>query len=145
MNTHCKYLKYVLRHKYYVFVECWKYHEWKMIWRGLVHDLSKFRPSEWIPYTDYFYGNYPSINDIYGDKRNVISRWKEDVAEEFDNAWLIHIHRNPHHWQFWVLYYDDGGVGAREMPEEYVKEMLADWRGAGRAIKGYDETKEWYL
>jgi hypothetical protein len=44
-----------------------------------------------------------------------------------------------------VLYYDDGGVGAREMPEEYVKEMLADWRGAGRAIKGYDETKEWYL
>jgi hypothetical protein len=31
------------------------------------------------------------------------------------------------------------------MPMKYAKEMLCDWRGAGRAINGKDETREWYL
>ena len=31
------------------------------------------------------------------------------------------------------------------MPDHDIKEMLADWRGAGKAINGVDETKEWYL
>ncbi len=30
------------------------------------------------------------------------------------------------------------------MPDKYMREMLADWRGAGRAITGKDNTKEWY-
>jgi hypothetical protein len=31
------------------------------------------------------------------------------------------------------------------MPDTYRKEMLADWRGAGKAINGKDDTKSWYL
>jgi len=31
------------------------------------------------------------------------------------------------------------------MPMRYRKEMLADWRGAGRAITGRDDTREFYL
>ena len=39
---------------------------------------------------------------------------------------------------------DDGGVEILPMPDKYRKEMLADWRGAGRA-QGYgDNTNEWY-
>jgi hypothetical protein len=31
------------------------------------------------------------------------------------------------------------------MPDRYRREMLADWRGAGRAITGQDNTRAWYL
>ena len=31
------------------------------------------------------------------------------------------------------------------MPLKYCKEMLADWRGVGKAINGKDDTKSWYL
>ena len=33
---------------------------------------------------------------------------------------------------------------ALPMPDIYRKEMLADWRGAGKAIKGFDDTVNWY-
>lgn len=51
-----KYFKYVLRHKWYVFLACLKY---GLIWRGIVHDLSKFKPDEFIAYARFFYGDYP--------------------------------------------------------------------------------------
>jgi hypothetical protein len=53
MNKHWNYFKYILKHKYYCFIECWKL---GIPWRGIVHDLSKFRPCEWFPYVEYFYG-----------------------------------------------------------------------------------------
>ena len=30
------------------------------------------------------------------------------------------------------------------MPLEYIKEMVADWAGAGKAITGSWEVKNWY-
>lgn len=53
MRIHFKYLVYLIRHKYYVFmagfsVGC-------SLWQIVVHDWSKFLPSEWIPYARYFY------------------------------------------------------------------------------------------
>jgi len=30
------------------------------------------------------------------------------------------------------------------MPEKYVREMLADWDGAGRAITGKSDPGAWY-
>jgi len=115
-----------LRHKWFVFLECCKL---GIPWRGIVHDLSKFRPSEWVPYCGFFYGGGPEV-------------W----AEGFDSAWLAHQNRNPHHWQWWVLQEDDGGEKVLDMPMQYRKEMLADWVGAGKAIWGKNSnTKEWYL
>lgn len=126
---HLKYLSYVLRHRWFVFVECLRF---GIVWRGLVHDLSKFLPSECFPYVDYFYGE----------------KWPSGAAhveakERFDVAWLKHQHRNPHHWQFWRLREDDGGTKLIQMPPAYVKEMLSDWRGAARA-KGFDSISTWY-
>lgn len=122
---HLKYLRYVLRHKRFVF------HEGRKlgvpIFQLLAHDLSKFRPDEWAPYADYFYGT-----GTYKDQ------------DGFDRAWLLHQHRNPHHWQFWVLREDSGAETVLRMPDRYAREMLADWRGAGRAINGKDETAAWY-
>lgn len=131
---HLKYLCYVLRHKWYVFIECCKL---GIPVRGLVHDLSKFRPSEWFPYANYFHK--PKQRDETGYYKPY------DTGDKaFDYAWLLHQKRNKHHWQWWILPNDDGGVEILPMPDEYRKEMLADWRGAGRA-QGYgDNTKEWY-
>jgi len=138
MKKYIKYLSYVIRHKWFVFLECWKL---KLYWKGVTHDLSKLLPSEFIPYAQFFYGSYPEY------KNGVIPKglYKQDVKKRFDYAWLKHIHRNPHHWQYWILREDDGDTKIMPMPIKYMKEMLADWHGAGRAITGKNNTAEWYL
>lgn len=140
-----KYLQYLIRHKWYVLVECCRF---GLLWRGILHDMSKFRPDEFMPYARYFYGDYPSEKDLImlittmGMKHS-----KESVQRDFDRAWLRHQHRNPHHWQYWVLREDDGGTKVIEMDDVYYREMLADWRGAGRALgkESWNDTLGWYL
>ena len=53
-----KYLRYLIIHKFWVFIYCCQY---GLYWRGIIHDLSKFLPSEFIPYANYFY-NKPQNN-----------------------------------------------------------------------------------
>ncbi len=123
-----KYLWYVLRHKWYVFVECCKL---GIPWLGIVHDLSKFLPSEFAPYARYFYGDYPTGHT--GSKR----RTREQVKASFDMAWLYHQNRNRHHWQYWIL-----RPVCLPMPDRYRREMLADLRG-GEA-QGRDTVQKFY-
>jgi len=139
---HLKYASYVIRHKWFVMLECFKV---GLYWRGLTHDLSKLLPDEWFPYANYFYGNCPSFKDLpAGIKETFFGKTKEDVEKDFDFAWLLHQKRNPHHWQWWILIEDDGGTKILDIPLKFRKEMLADWRGAGKA-QGYgDNTKTWY-
>ena len=113
-------------HKWYVFIECCKL---GVPARGLLHDNSKFRPSEFIPYANYFYGT---------------QKHKEKYADKFNEAWLKHIHRNPHHWQYWLLQEDSGTLINIEIPKKYLLEMVADWKGAGKAITGKDNIDTWY-
>ena len=145
-----KYLKYIIRHKWFVFIECfkigWKQKKLNMFWRGIMHDISKFYPSEFIPYARYFYGDYPSIYDVQpGYKYEYCGLYKHDVERQFDQARLYHIHRNPHHWQYWLLQEDDGPLKRIPMPTKYLREMVADWRGAGKVITGKDNLTKWYV
>lgn len=107
-----------------------------------MHDMSKFLPSEFIPYARYFYGEYPDCNS------GIITTYphltKQGVEADFDKAWLLHIHRNPHHWQYWLLQEDDGDLKALPMANNYMIEMVCDWRGAGMAITGKDDLVSWY-
>jgi hypothetical protein len=114
--------------------------------RGLLHDLSKLLPSEFIPYARYFYGTWMEESEWHGDKRNYVpwERTEMGISEAFDLAWLKHQKRNPHHWQYWLLQCDSGELKALDIPLKYQKEMLADWIGAGIAITGKREVKEWY-
>ena len=145
-----KYLKYLIRHKWYVFVACCRVtkdlkYKWRLIILGIVHDWSKFRPSEYIPYARYFYGDYPKHNEVTaGFKYNYTGLYHEDIERRFDKAWLYHIHRNKHHWQHWLLQEDDGPLKKIPIPMLYLLEMIADWRGAGMAITGKDNIVEWY-
>lgn len=132
---HFEYLSYVLRHKWYVFVECWKS---GIPLQGIVHDLSKFLPSEWFPYAEYFYGDWRKGNT---DRQATAP---EAIQLAFEVAWNYHQKRNKHHWQYWVRLGDDGTTLALEIPIKYSKEMVADWRGAGKAITGRDDTFDWY-
>lgn len=161
MRRHWQYLKYVLRHKWFVFLACLEYRV--PLWIAIFHDWDKFLPDEWFPYARTFYK--PD-----GSKQYVES-------DEFAVAWMLHQHRNKHHWQYWltagatplpktnILVWDRGDahiiidghpypwsteithhgtISVREpMPDMYRREMLADWIGAGKAM-GKPNTWEWY-
>ena len=77
------------------------------------HDRSKNTVAEYEPYDDYFYGKNKSFA----------------VVQAFNRAWLHHIHRNPHHWQYWILVNDDPGEGEKilDMDYCYIIEMICDW------------------
>lgn len=139
---HLRYLRYVILHKWWVLVAgvrlgppggTFSWIPWLI--RLMAHDLSKFRPSEWLPYVDYFYG--PPVEACGPCK----------VARQaaFDRAWLLHQHRNPHHWQHHLLREDDGQLKRLPMGLVLAREMVADWMGADRVITGRWEAAQWYL
>lgn len=70
--------------------------------------------------------------------------YKPGSDNEFDQAWVKHQHRNPHHWQHWCLLQDDGQFKTLLMPRQYVREMVADWLGAGMAQGHGNDLNEWY-
>ena len=119
------YLKSLLKHKYYVFIAGRKIKA--NVFLLLIHDISKFRPSEFIAYANYFFGNQTST-----------------VKTGFDYAWLYHQRRNKHHWQYWILVQDDDPTITCNIPDKYILEMVSDWIGAGLAYNN-PNTKQWYL
>lgn len=129
MKQHLAYLRYVLRHKYYV----WR--GGRMVggvplWRLLIHDWDKFLPDEWLPYVRTFYK--PDGSNQYVE------------SPEFAAAWNRHQKRNRHHWQWWMLTWDRGETTVLPMSETDVREMVADWIGAGWAITGNADPRPWY-
>lgn len=142
---HLKYLSYVVRHKWFVFLACLKH---GLILRGIVHDWNKFLPSEWFAYAEFFYGR----GKVLRDKKRETGYLTPDEIDEikringrFDRAWLMHQHRSSHHWQHHVLREDSGKTKVLEMPEADTLEMVCDWIGAGRAITGETgTTPDWY-
>jgi hypothetical protein len=129
MRRHLQYLKYVLRHKWFVFRAGIKLRVPLLIL--IFHDWDKFLPDEWFPYARTFY------------KPNGEKQYQPD-GTGFDVAWLKHQNRNKHHWQYWMITWDKGNTECLPMPDRYRREMLADWRGAGKAITGEDNCEDWY-
>lgn len=99
-------------------------------WRAANHDESKYDKEEYEAYDNYFYGGNRSFK----------------VVQDFNYAWLHHIHNNPHHWQYWVLINDNEKEGtiALEMPKECVLEMIADWWSFSWKEGNLFEIFNWY-
>ncbi len=133
-----KYLNYLLRHKWYVFCVCFEY---GLIWLGIIHDISKFLPDEFIPYARHFYGGKRGINE--GRDESGYYKPTDTGDRDFDFAWLLHQKRNKHHWQWWILPEDEGGLKILEISHPYRLEMLCDWIGAGMVQKTKG-VKFWY-
>lgn len=96
------------------------------------HDASKRDKEEYDSYDAYFYGPSKSYK----------------VIQDFNRAWLHHIHQNPHHWQHWVLYEDDPKNGKTpiliEMPYNYILEMVCDWWAFSWASGDLFEIFNWW-
>ncbi|MDD3269907.1 MAG: DUF5662 family protein, partial [Syntrophomonadaceae bacterium] len=88
---------------------------------------------EFIAYANCFYANHHGAEQIN----------TPNSEESYAMAWLVHQKRNRHHWQWWVLYGEVNGPSAIAMPDQYIKEMVADWWGAGRA-QGQPDIINWY-
>ena len=115
-------LKTVLLHK------CWVF-RYALIagipLRGLVHDLSKFSPTE--------FGQSVSF---YSGKRSPIHYARE--ANSFSTAWLHHRGRNRHHFEYWVDNTARGGLITVPMPFLCALELICDRLGAARAYRKKD-------
>ena len=84
--------------------------------QGILHDLSKYHPVEFIPGGIYYQGT-----------RSPISREKE--LNGYSKGWLHHKGRNPHHFEYWIDYTPSSqGVKlvGMKMPKKYVAEMVID-------------------
>lgn len=151
MYKHRKYASYVLRHKFHVFIASYQL---GVPWLGLIHDLSKLRPSEWFPYANFFYGKKQTESELLsgmGFSKEEAERIKkvgwhkptETNDKKYDLAWFLHLRRNKHHWQYWIIPNDNDGVKAMQIPEKYIREMVSDWKGAGKALHHPDDIL-WY-
>ena len=95
--------------------------------QGLMHDLSKYNPVEFMTGVRYFQG-YRSPNTA------------ERLDKGYSSAWLHHKGRNKHHLEYWSDYSldEDSPMAGMKMPVQYVVEMFCD-RVA--ACKTYQKEK----
>ncbi|MBR2121896.1 MAG: catalase [Lachnospiraceae bacterium] len=104
----------ITRHRHLVCRYCFRL---GLYGQGLLHDLSKYSPTEFLSGAKYYQGDR-SPNDA------------ERKAEGVSRAWLHHKGRNRHHFEYWIDYciQPDGSVtmGGNEMPIKYVAEMFCD-------------------
>lgn len=142
------YLKYVVRHKWFVFLAGMRFNV--PLHQLILHDLSKFGPYEFTQYARFFHGIKPTAEQLEEEglsRSDYIKRYRsEDVVAGFRSAWNHHQKNNKHHWQYWVMFGDDGNPYGQciPMPDRFIREMVADWCGAGMAISGKDDTQDWY-
>lgn len=97
---------------------------------GVAHDASKSEPEEYSAYDRYFYGKNRSYQ----------------VVQDFNYAWLHHIHCNKHHWQYWILINDNPNEGEilMDMPYNYILEMICDWWAFSWNSGNLYEIFNWY-
>lgn len=119
-----KHLWVVIKHKHNVLKYATKL---GIFWTGLVHDLSKFTPTEFLRSAKYFDG-----------------RKSPTIVERKDNAnfsyiCVAHTGRNKHHWQYWVDYTRDDIV-VNPIPFRHALEYVADILSASKVYNPKDFT-----
>ena len=117
-----KYLKLTVIHKYHVFRYGLRLKV--PIISLIVHDYTKLYP--WFLFS---YGR-----QFFGDQSDPIG---------FAYTWNHHQHRHRHHWEYWTMITGHNRGGFKnghvlDMPEKYVREMVADWLAASRTYNGVE-------
>lgn len=105
--------KTITEHKLLVMEHCFKIGLYK---QGLLHDLSKYSPTEFFVGAKYYQGTRSPNN-------------AEREAKGYSAAWLHHKGRNKHHFEYWIDYSledKEHAMSGMRMPRKYVAEMLAD-------------------
>lgn len=119
-----KHLHLVNKHRFMVFRLCCKC---GLFWRGLVHDLSKYSPTEFCESVKYYEGN-----------RSPLSLARE--TKGYSAGWLHHKGRNKHHIEYW---YDQENKVQVNMPYKYAVECICDKVAAAKCYnrKNYNPEK----
>lgn len=122
-----KHFKTISRHRWLVMQHCIKA---GIPLQGLVHDLSKYGPTEFIPGARYY----------LGDKSpNVAEREKKGASL----AWMHHKGRNKHHFEYWIDYQIKiRRPGPVRMPARYLIEMFCDRVAASKVYQGENYSQE---
>ncbi len=112
-----KHLHRVNKHKWLVFKLCLKA---GVPFRGLMHDLSKYSPSEFFESVKYF------------NERSPISKSKK--INGYSKAWLHHKGRNKHHFEYWYDFNTE--LKTALIPYKYTVEMICDTLAASMVYNG---------
>lgn len=135
-------LRTITAHKLRVMKYCFRVGLYR---QGLLHDLSKYGPTEFRIGVKYYQGDR-SPNEI------------ERLETGQSTAWLHHKGRNKHHLEYWIDYSPTGDhrMCGMEMPVNYVVEMFCDRIAACQIYQGekytdaspweyYDRSRDHYL
>ncbi|MGN0348259.1 MAG: DUF5662 family protein [Roseburia sp.] len=102
-----------------------------LYWQGLLHDLSKYSPTEFLMGCRYYQGDM-SPNNAEREERG------------YSSAWLHHKGRNKHHMEYWIDYATPERRGGKiehkamcgmKMPIRYVVEMYVDRVAAAKVYQ----------
>lgn len=110
-----------------------------LYYQGIMHDLSKYSPTEFLVGAKYYQGN-----------RSPNNAERESIG--YSSSWLHHKGRNKHHYEYWIDYSTKnipGGMLPAPMPDRYIVEMLMDRIAASKVYnkEAYNDRcpLEYYL
>lgn len=121
-------LRTINHHKKLVMEHCFRLGLYR---QGLLHDLSKYSPVEFLVGARYYQGGKRSPNNAEREVRG------------YSSAWLHHKGRNKHHLEYWIDYSvePDHAMCGMKMPLCYVVEMFCDRVAASKNYLGEDYTE----
>ena len=115
----------ITRHKWLVLEGCFQV---GLYWQGIVHDLSKYSPTEFSIGMKY-----------YQCTRSPNAAEREEKG--FSEAWMHHKGRNRHHYEYWCDMSPITKVYEPvPMPRKYLVEMVMDRRAACKVYQGENYT-----
>lgn len=116
--------KTITYHKYLVARGCFEVGLYR---QGLLHDLSKYSPTEFVVGAKYYQGTRSPNN-------------AEREAIGYSSAWLHHKGRNRHHYEYWIDYNWKGELIPCPMPAKYLTELIMDRIAASKVYEGKNYT-----
>ena len=125
LNNAYKHFKTITTHKLTVMQHCFRLGLYS---QGLLHDLSKYSPTEFVQGMTYYQGTRSPNNAEREDKG-------------YSEAWLHHKGRNKHHFEYWTdLSLQTMRYEPVDMPVEYLVEMVMDRIAACKTYQGKNYT-----
>lgn len=120
-----QHFKTITYHRWLVQQGCFKV---GLYWQGLVHDLSKYSPTEFFVGARYYQGN-----------RSPNGAEREEKG--YSEAWMHHKGRNRHHYEYWTdMNLESGTYEPVPVPRKYLVEMVMDRRAACIVYEGKNYT-----
>lgn len=107
-----QHFKTITHHRHLVMAGCFKLGLYK---QGLLHDLSKYSPTEFFSGVKYWTGKESPNN---GERRQT----------GLSLSWLHHKGRNKHHIEYWIDYSfgNESPIAGMKIPIKYIVEMFVD-------------------